>query len=116
MLVLLAVGAILWPSRLGLTVRGVSSIVLVNESGEVLHSIGLETVTSNGTEVHSFDLMQPGDERRVVVRTSDLYVTHVRFRSGDVAHSHNVSGVANPGETFVIAVREDLTVDEHYRH
>jgi hypothetical protein len=95
-----------WDSFYGRFIRGISTVAVENRSGKRLHDVRLTVRWGDGNErTIVFNEMQPGEMRKLPVRTSDLYLRSLSFVLNGTAHApQDAGGIACTGETAVFAI------------
>jgi hypothetical protein len=113
LLCILVVGSIyLSHTRWGRFVRGISTIVVENNSSTALRHIRVSLLNSDLVRINkTCDKIAPGGCWAIPVHTSDLVLDRLDYNIGDTGCSYEKGGIACPGERFVISIKstEDVT-------
>jgi hypothetical protein len=109
LLLLLAGVAVSWCLQ-----RVAPRIVLVNETGRALSRVRLVAFDTSGEHANSREELPPGGQVAVQVRTSDLYLREVSFTLEGRPVVHRPSGIACWGETFIVSVAPDGSIQRSY--
>lgn len=116
LLLLLAVGAgLLSHSRWGRVVRGISTLVVANESSAPLQGVRVSFVPAGSAPTsQAFDIIAPGESRAIPVRTSDLMLDRLDYTINGEEFSYAEGGIACPGERFILSIKGPGQVTSGY--
>lgn len=106
----LLVGMLAWGvgyrTSFGRAVRGISTVATRNNSDTPVRNVYLYLSDSRGAAItRRFDFIEPHQQVRAPVRTSDLHVQRVVFEQGQRTITYDKGGIATRGEVL------DLVVD-----
>ena len=102
-------------TRLGRSMRGVSTVVLSNDSRQNARNIQLHLDVVGGARSSEVTpILEAGAERRFEFDTTELYVRGISFSTGD--REWNVAGgvIVTTGEERFISLRDNGEVVTYY--
>ncbi len=113
---LLAAGmGILTYSRWGRFARGISTLVVANQSGVPLEDVRISFVPAGSVPTsQAFETIAAGESRTIAVRTSDLVVDRLHYTLKGQAFTYDKGGIACPGERFVLSITGPGSVTTNY--
>jgi hypothetical protein len=89
-------------------------MVLVNKTGRALSCVRLAAFDSAGEHTGGAEELAPGGQVAVQVRASDLYLREVSFTLEGRPVVHRPGGIACWGETFILSVSPDGSIQKSY--
>jgi hypothetical protein len=90
------------------------AVRIVNESTQTMEQVECILSADGVTWTERVDEIGPGRAVEFPKDTSDLYVSSLQFRCGDVHHKWEEGGIACPHETFILHVGNDGEVSTSY--
>ena len=92
-------------SRVGKSMLGIPTIVVVNDSGTELTDVCIVLSTAESTMItRTYPRIHKGASESVASKTSDLQVDRIDYFLNGIKRSYTGGGLACPGEELVLSI------------